>query len=186
VWDLCGCDQGVKSLGFTSKVYTVTSDSPATLHMGGPAYNNDEITNLVSFTGAANFSYEGTAYLMHNTASTSTGTVQVANGTFALGPSGSWTNATAAIVTGGTLKLENGESFGRGTDMELAASGATVALDYDGLMRMNLLYVGGQKKPAGVYGAVGNSAVPASNQLSCFTGTGRILFGQCGTLVIVR
>ena len=51
---------------------------------------------------------------------------------------------------------------------------------------LTLLFVNGQKKPAGVYGAVGNSAVPAGNQLPCFTGTGRIRFGKCGTILIVR
>ena len=112
--------------------------------------------------------------------------MQVVSGTFALGPNGTWTNATKVVVTGGTLKLENKETFGVGTDMELAASGATVALDYDGLMRMNLLYVGDGKMPAGVYGAVGNPAVPAEHQRSCFTGTGRILFGYTGLSVFLR
>ena len=70
--------------------------------------------------------------------------------------------------------------------MELAASGATVALNYDGIMRMNLLYVDGKKKTAGFYGAVGNTAVPVGNQLPCFTGTGRILFGKSGTMVVIR
>ena len=188
VWDLCGCDQGIKSLGFPKGVFTVTSDEPATLHLKGTAYVDSEITNLVAFTGAANLSFEGTStgYHMYNAASTSTGTVEVASGTFALGPNGTWTNATKVVVTGGTLKLENKGTFGKGTDMELAASGAAVALNYDGVMRMNMLYVDGEKQTAGVYGAVGNSAVPAGNQLPCFTGTGCIRFGLGGTLVIVR
>lgn len=81
-----------------------------------------------------------------------------------------------AAVTGGKLKLENKTVFGKETDMELAASGVTVALDYSGTMYMRNLTVGGDIKAAGTYGAPGNAAVPAANQLPCFTGTGRILF----------
>ena len=72
--------------------------------------------------------------------------------------------------------------------MELAASGATVALDYTGAMFMRNLTVGVEPRKPGVYGAPGNTAVPAANQLSCFTGTGRIVFlgTNRSTLLIFR
>ena len=91
-------------------------------------------------------------------------------------------------MTGGTLKLENKTVFGKETDMDLAASGATVALDYSGAMFMHDLFVGGERRKPGVYGASDNSAVPAANRLSCFTGTGRIVFlgNGIGTLMIFR
>ena len=108
--------------------------------------------------------------------------------TLAFGPNGKWPAAAKAVVTGGTLKLENKEVFGKETDMELAASGATVALDYNGVMYMRNLTVGGDIKAAGTYGAPGNSFVPAANRLSCFTGTGRIVFlgNGIGTQMIFR
>ena len=70
--------------------------------------------------------------------------------------------------------------------MKMKAFPFAAALDYDGLVRMNLLYVGDGKMPVGVYGAVGNPAVPAEHQRSCFTGTGRILFGYTGLSVFLR
>lgn len=118
----------------------------------------------------------------------STGIVQVTKGTLAFGPNGSWMNAAKAVVTGGTLKLENKTAFGKETDMELAASGATVALDYDGTMKMHDLYLGGELKEAGVYGAANNTSVSPSHRLACFTGPGRILFlgNDRSTLLIFR
>ena len=173
VWDMCGCDQGVKNIG-SSGNFTVTSASPATLHMLGIPYAATDITNKVAFAGAANLSFEGTGFIMHNIASTSTGIVQVAKGTFALGPNGSWANATKAVVTGGTLKLENRSAFGKATDMEIV--GGTVALDYAGDMLMHRLSVGGEELSTGVYGAADNTSVAPARRLSCFTGTGRIIF----------
>ena len=170
---MCGCDQGAKNIG-CSGIFTVTSASPATLHLLGTPYNSSDLTNKVAFAGAANISFEGTGYIMHNIASTSTGIVQVAKGTFALGPNGSWANATKAVVTGGTLNLENDAAFGKATDMEI--SGGTVALDYAGIMRMHLLTVDDELLPTGVYGAADNTSLPAARRLSCFTGTGRIAF----------
>ena len=112
--------------------------------------------------------------------------MQVAKGTFALGPAGSWTNATKAVVTGGKLKLENKTALGEGTALEIAASGATVALDYTGLMRIGRLSVGGDDLRMGVYGAANNASVPASHRLPCFAGTGRVIVGYDGTLLIFR
>jgi hypothetical protein len=190
VWDMCGCDQGAKNLGFPKGGFTVTSASPATLHHVGNPRTADvsDITNKVVFAGAVNLSYDGTRYHMCNATSTSTGMVQVTSGTLAFGPAGKWPAAAKAAVTGGTLKLENKEVFGKETDMELATTGATVALDYDGVMYMRNLAVGGDEKAAGTYGAVGNASVPAGNRLSCFTGTGRILFlgNNRGTFMFFR
>ena len=140
------------------------------------------------FAGAVNLSYDGTRYHMCNAASTSTGMVQVTNGTLAFGPAGSWTNAAKAVVTGGKLKLENKTVFGKETDMELAASGATVALDYDGTMKMRQLTLGGELREAGVYGAADNTSVSPNHRLACFTGTGKILFlgNDRSTLLIFR
>jgi hypothetical protein len=114
--------------------------------------------------------------------------VQVTNGTLAFGPAGSWTNAAKAVVTGGTLKLENKTVFGKETDMELAASGATVALDYDGTMKMRQLTLGGEPREAGVYGATNNTSVAPSHRLACFTGPGKILFlgNNRGTMMFFR
>lgn len=72
--------------------------------------------------------------------------------------------------------------------MELAASGATVALDYDGALLMRNLTVGGELRKPGHYGAPDNTAVPAANRLPCFTGRGRIVFLGInrGTLMFFR
>ena len=190
VCDMCGNDQGAKNIGCAHGGLTVTSASPATLHLLGNPRSADavEITNKVVFAGAANLSYDGTRYHMLSAAHTSTGVVQVTKGTLAFGPNGSWMNAAKAVVTGGTLKLENKAAFGKETDMELAASGATVALDYDGALLMRNLTVGGELRKPGPYGAPSNTAVPAANRLSCFAGTGRIVFlgNGIGTLMIFR
>ena len=72
--------------------------------------------------------------------------------------------------------------------MELAASGATVALDYDGTMMMHDLYLGGELQEAGTYGAANNTSLSPNHRLSCFTGPGKILFlgNNRGTLMFFR
>ena len=72
--------------------------------------------------------------------------------------------------------------------MELAASGATVALDYSGTMKMRQLTLGGEPREAGVYGAADNTSVAPNHRLACFTGTGKILFlgNDRSTLLIFR
>ncbi len=180
VWDMCGGDQSVLWLCFTKYGFTITSEAPATLHVKPPSnlYPTD-VTNLVVFTGAASYSYEPSAAVAHmlNAASSSTGTLHVANGELAIGPNGSWLDASAVEVTGGTLTVENVAAFGRGTDMHLDASGGTVNLTYAGTMRMHNLYVGGVLQRPGLYGGSGR-----------FTGSGRIVFlgDAAGTVLFVR
>ncbi len=70
----------------------------------------------------------------------------------------------------------------------MEVTGGTVALDYAGTMRMHLLSVGGEELATGVYGAANNTSISADRRLSCFTGTGRVLFigDGIGTILLFR
>lgn len=95
----------------------------------------------------------------------------------------------AFLGAGGLASSGAGRTYTLGWPLFLAADQTwTVALDYSGAMFMHDLFVGGEQRKPGVYGAADNTSVPAANRLSCFAGTGRIVFlgNGIGTLMIFR
>lgn len=170
--DLCGNDQSLD--GFGSSDGEITSATPATLH---DIDNNKQFswqaTNRCVFTQAASFSFEGSKETRLEGVSTSTGTVQVTKGELILGTTGSWTNATTAIVKGGKMTIEHKGAFGKTTDLDLSSAG-TLNLVYSGAMRVHALKLDDVELPMGVYGASGNTSVNSANRLASITGTGTI------------
>jgi cephalosporin-C deacetylase-like acetyl esterase len=170
--DLCGNDQSLD--GFGSSDGEITSATPATLH---DIDNNKQFswqaTNRCVFTQAASFSFEGSKETRLEGVSTSTGTVQVTKGELILGTTGSWRNATTAIVKGGKMTIEHEGAFGKTTDLDLSSAG-TLNLVYSGAMRVHALKLDDVELPMGVYGASDNTSVNSANRLASITGTGTI------------
>ena len=160
---------------------------------------------ISAFTGGAGLSKEGSLDLYIAAESSTTGTLAVAAGRLVMSKAdgtakypgttyaktrGAWTNAVAAVVTGGTLKVEHPAAFGRQTCLSVGPSG-TLDLDYNGVMRVfefDLLDDAGvpvQKSISGTWGAIGSGA---SHETSLITGTGLVmpLGDGLGMMIIFR
>lgn len=164
--------------------------------------------------GAVTLSYEAAASGMRRTmmrTSSSTGNIEVVSGTLVFArraktanetfdlkggssnpywrlanEDGSWPNASAVVVTGGTLVFEHGNVIGRGTDVFLSTTSGTLQLEEGVRQTCRDLYVDGQKQSTGrTYGSLDSNAAV---KLSCFAGTGVLYVrgdGQ-GMMLMVR
>ena len=197
-FDLDGHNQSLKLLhGLTGS--TVTSARPATITLAcdgnnesyqqGNPYDNTNRVNQAVFTGCVNLTKNG-AY-PHNLGATSssTGTLKVTAGILTL--SGAWPNCTNVVVSGGTFAVKNANAFGDNLRasgekpkvvFNVAASGATLNLNYSGMIDCAEIRVGGEKV-FGTFGAVGSGA---ENERSWITGTGFIRALPSGTSIIFR
>lgn len=82
---------------------------------------------------------------------------------------GAWTNATAVVVTGGTLVFEHSNVIGRETDVSLSTNGK-LRLEEGVRQKCHDLYIDGVKQTAGrTYGSPDSDA---SVKNACFAGPG--------------
>ncbi len=169
--DLCGNDQAIGILQGSSG--TVTSAAPAFLHLAQnhtpPNYDGDiqvGITNKLVFKGGAGLSLDAVndemaAKIPHVLVSTSstTGTLQVTRGRLTLAaPNGSWTNATKAVVTGGTLVLEHGQALGRDTDVYIEGEAGQIEIPAGVVQKVRDLYIDGVRQSPTSYGSATSPA----------------------------
>ena len=164
-----------------------------------------------TFTGAASFSKEGVLkhYMMGE--STSTGGVYVAKGelvftkaatgkvtlpqtTAITGPekdgyaftplTGSWRNASEAVVTGGTLTLEHGQVFGKVTDVKVSGDGV-VNLAAGVVQKCHTLTIGETTYDSGTWGGPESDA---EHKDAHFAGTGvlRVVGEGLGLILFFR
>ena len=75
-------------------------------------------------------------------------------------------------VNSGTLQLNSSNPSNNGATLTIAASGATLNLNFVGTDTVNQLFIGTTLMPAGVYKAVGSAA--AGTELAKLTGTGTL------------
>lgn len=168
--DLHGHDLQVDSYQTaTSDDCTVKSDKMAVLYEDNSGVHNV----FTKFAGGASFKHGGTGAATLKCVSSSTGTVEVVSGGLTFAPGATWVNASAAKVSGATMTLQGNAVFSKKTDVFIA-SGATMALDFDGVQTIRDLYVNGSASPLAIgdYGAADNPNVPAGNRLSSLTGRG--------------
>lgn len=165
--------------------------------------------------GAVNLSYEAADGMVRSMMrqSSSTGRIEVASGrlvflrraatdgeTFDLkgGTSnpyprladedGGWTNATAVVVTGGTLAFEHGNAIGRDTDVYLYTSGGQLEIAAGVRQKCNDLYIDDVKQPIGAYGATGSGARHVNDTVFSTAGTGvlAVMGDGLGMTIILR
>lgn len=209
VWNLCGCDQSVTYLK-GGPYSTVTSETAAVVHVqatsnyasdthgwGSGAYDAGVPTNYVAFAGGAGLQIDGNenGYVRLAALSSTTGTLTVAGGgRVEMAASqfyppdgktykGSWPNASAVNVTKGTLDIQHHRAFGRKTALEIAGTGATVNLGYEGAMPVASLVLGGVEQTVGTYGSPDSAA---DFKDARFTGSGILRVGKLGLTVIAR
>ncbi len=75
-------------------------------------------------------------------------------------------------VNGGTLKLGATNSANNASTVSIAASGATLDLDFAGTDTVDKLFIGGVQQAAGVYEAVGNAG--SGTEIGQITGSGTL------------
>jgi len=188
--DLCGNDQALSVLsGYGG---TVTSAAKATMHLVDNEANTESQfnvndcnvrTNRVKWTGLACLSKEGSYGYWMRAASTTYGDLAVRKGTLGFLPTGSWANATNVTVLGtGVLQVGNSAALGPQADVSIA-TGATVALDYVGRMKVHSLTIDGVRQYGGTYGAPGSGATFTSG---LFTGTGILKVAGAGCAVLLK
>jgi autotransporter-associated beta strand protein len=146
----------------TANGWGATWSGPVTLN-GSLNCNNDY--NLV-FSGAVS----GTG-----------GIIKTRGGLLLLSGGSSYSGNTT--VNAGTFQMNSANSGNDGSSLTIAASGATVNLNFAGTDVVNKLYVGSTQMAAGIYKAVGSSA--AGMELAKLTGTGTITVAPGATSTTV-
>ena len=197
-FDLDGHNQSLKLLnGLTGS--TVTSARPATITLAcdgnsesynqGSPYNDTNRVNQAVFTGYVSLTKNGAFPHNLGATSSSTGTLKVTAGILTL--SGAWPNCTNVVVSGGTFAVKNANAFGDNLRasgekpkvvFNVAASGATLNLNYSGMIDCAEIRVGGEKV-FGTFGAVGSGA---EHEVAWITGTGFIRALPKGTQITFR
>ena len=197
-FNLDGHNQSLKLLhGLTGS--TVTSARPATITLAcdgnnesynqGSPYDNTNRVNQAVFTGYVSLTKNGAFPHNLGATSSSTGTLKVTAGILTL--SGAWPNCTNVVVSGGTFAVKNANAFGDNLRAQgekpkvvfnVAASGATLNLNYSGTIDCAELHVGGEKL-YGKFGAVGSGA---EHEVAWITGTGFIRALPKGTHILFR
>ena len=86
-------------------------------------------------------------------------------------------------VNAGTLQMNSANLANNGSTLTIAASGATLNLNFTGTDTVNKLFIGTTQMAAGVYKAVGSTAVGTA--LAQLTGTGTITVTPSATTIIV-
>ena len=94
------------------------------------------------------------------------------NGSGPLILSGTCSYSGHTTVNGGTLQLDSANTGNNASTVTIAASGATLNLNFAGTDTVNQLFIGTTQMAAGVYKAVGSAA--AGTALSKLTGTGTL------------
>ena len=212
--DLCGNDQIFGDMFASSGI--ITSETPATLYMDFTATVVTEYTtgwksraDKATYTGAVNYSKWGALPRWFMADSTSTGIVEVAEGTITfcsgtvnpvdMNPGGtacnydtpargSWRKASAVVIKGGTMVFEHSESVGRKTDVifqKMNNAYGKLKLESGVRQQVRDLYVDGVRLPSGLYGATAATGVTVRTDLFAGAGVLEVTGGQ-GFMLIVR
>ena len=162
----------------------IASSSTATLTVAETA----NVSNCVVFAEAASLRKTAAGRVDMYGASTSTGVVDVVQGTLGFRGNGSWRKAgEVRIAAGASNVLGHHSVYGPETRVELAAGG-TLTLDFEGHQKLGAFVVDGVAKTPGRYCAPGNASSIAHGAVAVqgLSGTGEVMIGEFGTVLIFR
>ncbi|HOR97652.1 MAG TPA: hypothetical protein PLZ74_04690 [Kiritimatiellia bacterium] len=145
--DLNGFDQFMGACRSAQATGVVTSGTPATIIFDQSNYA--DVVNANVFAGAVNLKKQGANNFGLSGASTSTGTLQIAEGTVTMAPTGSWAGLID-VADGTTLAFASGRTLTAGT-MIAVADGGTIALDAQLVADAGQISVDGQPLAVGKY-----------------------------------
>ena len=195
--DLCGNDQSLDAIhSKDTGAAQITSATPALMRLVGsyiPSSGNGGhvgiATNRVKFVGAAGLSMEKNNNFWLAAECSTTGTLQVTAGRVTMvAGKGIWTNATSAVVKGGTLVLEHAAAFGTNTVVRFEKTGGVygqMEIASGVKQLVGGLEVDGEKMQAGYYGSTASAARYRRDDL--FAGTGVLKVGEpVGMVLLIR
>lgn len=192
VLDLCGCNQYFGPIHMNS-LYCgeVRSDEPAVMTVTqttvAPQSFTAEMvgTNYLHFVGKAGLCKKGALPLVIASVSSTTGTLEVAEGTLSFTDDGAWENVSAVNVSGGTLVLDKAKRIAKTCEMTI--TGGSVNLDGSFTQNVNELYIGEARAEVGTYGSSASRAQHKDDDH--FTGPGilHVTHGfPDGTCILLR
>lgn len=181
---------------FNTKKNTENAKGPGTDQNYSILYTPYTQVNCATFAGGAGLVKEGalTNWLMG--ASTTTGRLVVAKGRLVLTRAedinvlpdvpirkmtGSWTNASEVVVSGGVLELEHRFALGEATAVKFSGSGK-MEINADGMQRVGSVSV----FENGTWRDLGNGTYTAANLPAYISGRGALRVGIPGCIVIFR
>ncbi|MFO7938097.1 MAG: hypothetical protein R6V06_10905, partial [Kiritimatiellia bacterium] len=158
----------------------IYSDTPATLTVNQSS--DDDFA--YDFRGALSFVKKGASELrLYDTHST-TGTLTVAEGTLTMKSGSSFTAVPLVSVTGGTLALEDGTTLNDGAALSIEDSGV-VDVDAGLTEYVGELFIDGDQKSAGTWGAAGSGAQNIDDTHFSGTGVIKVLHDNRGTVIVI-
>ena len=197
VWDLHGTVQRIGSFNSVKASSRIRSfDGPARLEINqtgtwrdfasrGSPTGIEDFAFRGAFEGETSLRMAGTAALVLAGTSTATGCVEVAGGTLVFTNGASWRTATNVAVRGtGRIRVADAQALGPDTVLRL--DGAAV-LACAATVTVRELWLDGARRPAGLYGAAGDVALPPANRTARLAGPGalHVLSGP-HTLLLIR
>ena len=185
--DLAGCTQQFGPLAGSG---TVTSEGMAVLRVNQVTHNVETpiitgpSTNTVSFIGGASLRKTGALDLYLAGASSTTGTLEVAEGVLGFANGGSWANSTKVIVSGtGRLVVSHSRTFSKDVVLSIADSGV-VEIPQGVSFGVGDMIVNGDMVPHGTYGSAASGA--DATYAAHFAGGGTVRVGASGFFLIIR
>ncbi len=143
----------------------------------------NDVTVAAAVSGDLSFVKEGEGRLTFATASDTTGTLGVTEGSLVLTADAAWRNTTNVLVAGtATLSVSNAATFAARPAVSVA-DGAKLDLAFAGRAKVATLTLGETTYRTGVFGAVGSGA---ANETAALTGSGRLVVGKQGIALIIR
>jgi fibronectin-binding autotransporter adhesin len=155
--DLFGFDQtlaGLTNIKRTSRLQRV--------------YNSSGTVSTLTINNTADYSFGGT---LGRSGANNFGLTKRGSGILTLTGANTYSGDTTVVQ--GTLKLTNANPNNDAAAVTIAATGATLELDFAGTDVVGSFYIGDMKQESGVWGAIGSGS---QHETALITGTGRIQF----------
>jgi hypothetical protein len=188
VLDLCGYDQTVGPLAGSGEVtspslasLTVTQCTRDKATYSAPLITGP-YTNAVSFTGGAGILKKGEHALYLGAESTSTGSLEVAEGVLTFADGGTWPNCSQVRTSGmGRMVVPRSKCFNREADVYLSSgTGATMEIAAGVSVRCRYVYLDGVRQGLGRFNAATHPDYLAGE------GDLRAVGGGLGLFMIIR
>ena len=188
VLDLCGYDQTVGPLAGSGEVtspslasLTVTQCTRDKTTYSAPLITGP-YTNAVSFTGGAGILKKGEHALYLGAESSSTGSLEVAEGVLTFADGGTWPNCSQVRISGtGQMVVPRSKCFNREADVYLSSgTGATMEIVAGVSVRCRYVYLDGVRQGLGRFNAATHPDYLAGE------GDLRAVGGGLGLFMIIR
>lgn len=159
----------------------INSSSPADISF---CQTKDTECTDYKFTGQINLKKTGANLFAVGREMSATGSLEVAEGEFAVRAAGSWPNAVTVTASGtGIFAVENADAFSKNVEVRVAESGKLRIADGK-TVRCRRFLIDGAAQESGTYGGLDSAA---EHKLECFAeGSTGILDVRGGMTIMIR